>query len=617
MKKVYRLFSLVFSFIAVVVLAACSNNDIKGTLEVTTTSTKITATASFNKNTILEESTTVVNVKLYDEEVTELLDKKTVDLGEEKVEGSVTFENLTTDKTYVLKLYVSYGGNEYYINEKKATTTSSGSSEEKPIEISSVSEFLAIEDNKDAYYKLTADIDFKDQASVSLCTSSEPFKGVLDGNGFAIKNYSIATGEYSGLFESVEDATFKNLKLEDASIEVTSSTKYVGALAGYAVNTEIDNVKVNGFVMTTGSGPTTTAQFGGLVGAISSLATADDKKTTSSVTNSEVTNINFDLLQVRPSTNYLFYCGGFAGRISGNTTVTNCKAEGAMNCKGRSSSGTAYIGGFAGAIESSQTVSKSSSFVTISMVRDSNTFGVLCIGGFAGSNGAGQISLNDCIAVADIVALSDEAGTSETSNLATKAYIGGIVGLVTSSPKGVKNCYYAKANLGILVKQADENQTTNYVDKCFVSETIASVSSVASNKVKDVYSYDNCIDVVGMTKVDVLANTEATTVLSDDVKVLFEEALSLRASFKTELEKISLSKYNYSEEYSDNEKLTFAETVTPTVLGTSTIVKVEDGKLVIELGAKAAKTPVRFAIAGASVKLNTIVFVVTKVAVTA
>ena len=100
MKKVFRLFSLVFAFIAVVVLAACSNNDIKGTLEVTTTSTKITATASFNKNSILEESKTVVNVKLYDEEVTELLDKKTVDLGEEKVEGSVTFENLTTDKTF-------------------------------------------------------------------------------------------------------------------------------------------------------------------------------------------------------------------------------------------------------------------------------------------------------------------------------------------------------------------------------------------------------------------------------------------------------------------------------------------------------------------------------------
>ena len=120
-----------------------------------------------------------------------------------------------------------------------------------------------------------------------------------------------------------------------------------------------------------------------------------------------------------------------------------------------------------------------------------------------------------------------------------------------------------------------------------------------------------------MTKVDVLANTEATTVLSDDVKVLFEEALSLRASFKTELEKILLSKYNYSEDYSDNAELTFAETVTPTVLGTSTIVKVEDGKLVIELGAEAAKTPVRFAIASASVKLNTILFVVTKVAVTA
>ena len=334
MKKVFKLFSLMLALISIITLAACGNNDIKGTLEVTSTSTKITATASFNKNSILEESTTIVNVKLYDKDVTELIEKKTVDLGTEKVQGSVTFENLDTDNTYVLKLYVSYGGNEYFINEATVSTTSSGSSEEKPIEISTVSEFLSIEDDKDAYYKLTADLDFSSQAAVSLCSSSEPFEGVLDGNGHTIKNFSIAVGEYAGLFEYTEDATIKDLNLENASIEVTSSCKNLGALAGYAVNTDITNVTLDGFKVTTGSGPTTTAQFGGLVGAITSLLTADDEKNSSTIENSKALNINFDLTQVRPSTNYLFYCGGLAGRISGVTKVLSSISSGALNCKG-------------------------------------------------------------------------------------------------------------------------------------------------------------------------------------------------------------------------------------------------------------------------------------------
>ena len=611
MKKVFKLFSLMLALISIITLAACGNNDIKGTLEVTSTSTKITATASFNKNSILEESTTIVNVKLYDKDVTELIEKKTVDLGTEKVQGSVTFENLDTDNTYVLKLYVSYGGNEYFINEATVSTTSSGSSEEKPIEISTVSEFLSIEDDKDAYYKLTADLDFSSQAAVSLCSSSEPFEGVLDGNGHTIKNFSIAVGEYAGLFEYTEDATIKDLNLENASIEVTSSCKNLGALAGYAVNTDITNVTLDGFKVTTGSGPTTTAQFGGLVGAITSLLTADDEKNSSTIENSKALNINFDLTQVRPSTNYLFYCGGLAGRISGVTKVLSSISSGALNCKGRSSSGTAYIGGFAGAIESSQAVSKSASFVTISMVRYSNTFGRLCIGGFAGSNGVGQINLEDCIAVSDIIALADEAGTSTTANLATKAYIGGVVGLVESSPKGVKNCYYAKAKLGIMVKQAADTETTNYVDQCYVAETLAYAPSTVANKIKDVYTFDECLDVIGMTEVEVAKNEEKITVLSEENQLLFNEAIELRNAFASDVEKINLASYNFSSEYTKKTDVLF-DKVSATVFGTSTILTLEDGKLIITPSTdSSAKTAVKISLAGSNFELNTILYITT------
>ena len=610
MKKVIKVLTLMFSLIFIFVLASCKN-DITGTLEVTTTSTKITAKASFNKNAILEEKTTIVTVKLYDKDVTSQLDRKTVTLSE-GVEGSVSFEDLDSDTSFVLKLYVSYAGTETLICEKEAKTTSSGSSEDKPIEISSVAEFLNIEDDTDAYYKLTADLDFKDQTNISLCSSSEPFEGVLDGNGHKISNYVIASGEYAGLFEYVEDATIKNLKLENVSTEITSTFKYVGALAGYAVNTEIKDVTLDGFNVTTSSGPTTTAQFGGLVGVITSESNSKDDSNTSSISTSDVLNINLDLAQVRPSTNYIFYGGGFAGRISGSTSVSNCSSDGILNIKSRSSSGTAYIGGFAGAIESSQVVSGVESYVSISIVRASNTFGRLCVGGIAGSNGLGQINLDNCLAVCDIEAINDEARTSETYNLASKAYIGGIVGDVEFSQKGVKNCYYAKALNGISVKQADSTQQTNYVADCFVSETIAKVASVAAGKVTNVYTYDSALNVVGMTeKAETPNQTAYNEILSSDLQVSLLEAIKVRDVLKTEVGKFDIDTYSYTKAYKENKEIEFAAGVTTSAVDGSYVL--DNNKLTIDASSTTKNITVKFSVADATaplVNLNVIVHVV-------
>ena len=257
-----------------------------------------TATAKFDKNTILEEKTTSVTVKLYNEDVSSQLDSKVVDLGEEKVQGSVTFEDLDSDKKFVLKLYVSHGGIQTLVSEVKAETTSSGSSEEKPIEVNTIADFLKIEDDRDAYYKLNADLDFAGQAAVSLCSSSEPFEGVFDGNGHTISNYQVSTGEYAGLFEYVSGGTIKNLKLSNSSISITSNCKYVGALVGYAVNSTISDVTLDGFKLVTPSSgsTTTTSQIGGLFGAISS-----DKTLSTDVKSILLISIDFNILLISSS----------------------------------------------------------------------------------------------------------------------------------------------------------------------------------------------------------------------------------------------------------------------------------------------------------------------------
>ena len=620
MKKLFKILSLVLSLFVLITVVACSNKGINGSLEVFATSTKITVTAKFDKNTILEEKTTSVTVKLYNEDVSSQLDSKVVDLGEEKVQGSVTFEDLDSDKKFVLKLYVSHGGIQTLVSEVKAETTSSGSSEEKPIEVNTIADFLKIEDDRDAYYKLNADLDFAGQAAVSLCSSSEPFEGVFDGNDHTISNYQVSTGEYAGLFEYVSGGTIKNLKLSNSSISITSNCKYVGALAGYAVNSTISDVTLDGFKLVSPSSgsSTTTSQIGGLFGAISSDKTLSTDVKTSNVNNTKALNINLDLGQVRPSSNYLFYSGAFAGRVSGDTTITNSKATGLVNVKSRSSSGTAYIGGFAGAIESSNLVSDSVSIVSIALVRSANTFEKLCVGGFAGGNGTGQINLKNCVSVGDIEILDEEARASESISIAKTAYIGGVVGLAQSSPKGIKNCYYAKANFGINVKQADANQTTNYVDKCFVSTTIAYVEKTIINKISNVYSHDDCLNVVGMTTegVDtihkVAANTAYENVLPEALKAELDSALALRDALNEELKTFTFNSYSYTDLYEAATSYEASENAKFVLIGDSTIVKIENKELSITPNASNVYTAVGVVVNSESNALNAIVHIVSK-----
>ena len=66
MRKLFRYFSVLFSLLAIFVLASCSNGtDIKGIIETEATRDTIKTFVSFDKNEKLAESTTTVSVKLY------------------------------------------------------------------------------------------------------------------------------------------------------------------------------------------------------------------------------------------------------------------------------------------------------------------------------------------------------------------------------------------------------------------------------------------------------------------------------------------------------------------------------------------------------------------------
>lgn len=110
----------------------------------------------------------------------------------------------------------------------------------------------------DVYFKLMNDIDLTDwlaenypgQGWQPVGSSSEPFKGILDGNNKTISGFSInrTTTDYVGLFGYVSGATIKNLTLKGT----IKGKGYVGSLMGSGSAT-VTNYTFEGTVTGTGN----------------------------------------------------------------------------------------------------------------------------------------------------------------------------------------------------------------------------------------------------------------------------------------------------------------------------------------------------------------------------
>lgn len=134
-----------------------------------------------------------------------------------------------------------------------------GSSEENPILISSLAEFVTFADDVIAdeccgegrYWKLSADIDFKGVEWSRVIGSVEnPFKGNFDGDGYVIRNYKVAIGDKgaAGLFRYVGgNAVIKNLGIENFHGALTnwSYGGVAGAITAYLTgNAKIESCYV-------------------------------------------------------------------------------------------------------------------------------------------------------------------------------------------------------------------------------------------------------------------------------------------------------------------------------------------------------------------------------------
>ncbi len=275
--------------------------------------------------------------------------------------------------------------------ETEAAQNSSRITEEEALQegytiVKTAEDLKSISQNPSGKYILMNDIDLSGIDWVPLCQGlkkdgSDIFRGILDGNGYSIKNLNIkvdegADTENVGFFGKTEDAAITNINFENAQIQTpeTYTKGSVGIIAGTASGTSFENITVSGDL-------TGHQKVGGLVGTISDYGVLLNNQV--ALHNSSFKNINSNV-----NINSSYYAGALAGYInstySNDLVIENCNASGSITVQEK------CAGGFIG--ESGDTIitiNKSTSSVNLSCPNTEDPR----VGGFVGCIDGSKIAM--------------------------------------------------------------------------------------------------------------------------------------------------------------------------------------------------------------------------------
>ncbi|MHC4167372.1 MAG: GLUG motif-containing protein [Planctomycetota bacterium] len=283
----------------------------------------------------------------------------------------------------------------------------------------------------DKHFRLMADIDLSAYTGTSFNTigsQASPFKGVFDGHGKKILNftYTSTATSYIGLFRHVsgEIARIKDLGLIDPNVDVgrkNSVGSLVGRLGrlqgGTITNCYVEGGSVSGW-----------GAVGGLVGGNSYDGT---------ITDCYVEGVSASGYNA---------VGGLTGSNYG--TITNCNAEGA------SASGSDAVGGLVGGNDWYGTIADC-------YAQDANASGSSYVGGLVGGN-ADAATITNCHATGSVSSLAyssipvgggglvgQNRGTitdcTSSASVLGNNYAGGLVG---DNSGTIANCYAASSVSG-------------------------------------------------------------------------------------------------------------------------------------------------------------------------
>ena len=181
-----------------------------------------------------------------------------------------------------------------------------------------------------------ANIDMEN-GSVVIGSKDNPFKGIFDGQNYTISNLVIDQKDvdYAGLFGYAENATIKNVKIENVSVV---GKAYVGGIAGGVKTGVIENCHVSGVISIIGN-----YKVGGIVGdsyakIVNCTVKGSQISTFGATNNTNVIEATYLVSDLEGDN-----VGGIVGfRGEGTMLLSDCTVENVTI------SGTRKIGGIAG-----------------------------------------------------------------------------------------------------------------------------------------------------------------------------------------------------------------------------------------------------------------------------
>ncbi len=344
------------------------------------------------------------------------------------------------------------------------------------------------------YFKLQNDINLTDwladnypgQGWQPVGSSSEPFKGVLDGNNKTISGFSInrSTADYVGLFGYISGATIKNLTIEG---NVTGKN-YVGAFVGGCsqnVSNTLTGLTHNGSTtgqervggiagacagnlsnLTVEGNVTGTYDVGGAIGRAGDVGSISGVTVTGNV-NNNTSNVctggvagysNLNISNATYSGNVTG--GGWVGGIVGFSqakTFSNLTATGSV--KGTYD----FVGGICGRCENGLTISNGTSRCKVT--------GKPYTGGIVGGSESGAVTLTSCYAEGDITGTtsvggicgqiknpgsSSISGCNYWGNITGTSQLGGVVGAIIND---YNNSLASSVNFNLTTTASVRNYT--------------------------------------------------------------------------------------------------------------------------------------------------------------
>ncbi|MFA5007544.1 MAG: hypothetical protein WC509_08825 [Candidatus Izemoplasmatales bacterium] len=219
------------------------------------------------------------------------------------------------------------------------TTTTAAPAEPETVVIATVDELVAM--NNEDHYVLSADLDLGGLSWIPVGTPDDPFAGGFDGAGHTISNYSITAenGGFVGFFGSVT-GDLENLTLADFAIDVAyDGLLYVGGLAAHTTGSIADCAVYGDIVAVNTS---SSSYVGLLAGFAASYTTAT--MTTSEFVASTISGAYAEG-SVDAVADHFLSAGGLVGRTA-NVVLSDCGAR--VSVVGTATVYRAYVGGLVG-----------------------------------------------------------------------------------------------------------------------------------------------------------------------------------------------------------------------------------------------------------------------------